>query len=435
MLEHTRQQWLVISFILMLVGGGAHSQLVKAMPGPQTVTMRFVRTEVATVLTALATQVGFDVVIGSDVEGPIDLNLHDVDWRTALAAIVDSRGLSYHWNDDVLVVLSTEEQNRGALVHRVINLQYGDPLAVQQAVAGVLSPRGKVETLGNASAGAQARDAAIAPVLIVSDLSHRLPAIVDLIDSLDVPRPQFEIAVRFIETDIDDQSAYGFNWPTRITATVADYSAGDGTSSGSDNTARTPAAEYPIPDGKIWRFGTLSFDQVTGFLEALSQNGRAHLLSDPRVTVLENQRAQIKVTTTYPVQTLSRFTEGTIIQDIVEYQDLEVGITLTVIPRLNADGLVTLEVEPVVEEVTGFTGVPGNERPITANRTVKTFVRVRDGETLVIGGLIRETDFVTESSVFLLGDIPLLGALFKHKKVEQKKQDLLIFITPKILPG
>jgi len=194
--------------------------------------------------------------------------------------------------------------------------------------------------------------------------------------------------------------------------------------------AQPPAQLHPAIVSRIKVMSEMDVSE-----KRIPQDGRAHLLSDPRVTVLENQRAQMKVTTTYPVQTLSRFTEGRIIQDIVEYQDLEVGITLTVIPRLNTNGQVTLEVVPVVEEVTGFTGVPGNERPITANRTVKTFVRVGDGETLVIDGLVRETDFVTESSVFLLGDIPVLGALFKHRKVEQKKQDLLIFITPKILPG
>jgi prepilin-type N-terminal cleavage/methylation domain-containing protein len=308
-------------------------------------------------------------------------------------------------------------------------------LGIMAAVAGVLSPRGKVEILGTGTANARAPDGAITPVLIISELPHRFSSVLDLIESVDIPRPQFEIAVKFIETDIDDQSAYGFSWPTRITATVADYTADNASASGNGSAARTPAAEYPIPDGKIWQFGTLSIDQVSGFLEALNQNGRAHLLSDPRVTVLENHQAQMKVTTTYPIQTLSRFSEGTIIQDIVEYQDLEIGITLTVVPRLNDDGRITLKVEPVVEEITGFTGVPGNERPITANRKVATSVRVADGETLIIGGLVRETDFTTESSVLLLGDIPILGALFKHKKVEKKKTDLLIFITPRILPG
>ena len=242
--------------------------------------------------------------------------------------------------------------------------------------------------------------------------------------------PQFEIGVKFIETDIDNRLGVGFNWPTRLSGTVAERTS---TGSGTNQTSTGPAAEYKIQDGKIWRFGTLSVDQVTGFLEVLQQNGTSRLLSDPRVTVLENEQASIKVTTTYPVQTLNRFSEGGVIQDIVSFQDLEVGITLTVVPRLNDSNQITLDVEPVVEEITGFTGPANNERPITAKRTVKTTVRVVDGATLVIGGLVRETKLETRRKIFLLGDIPLLGALFRHTSIEKKKTDLLIFITPHIL--
>jgi general secretion pathway protein D len=90
-------------------------------------------------------------------------------------------------------------------------------------------------------------------------------------------------------------------------------------------------------------------------------------------------------------------------------------------------------VEPIVEEITGFTGPPDNQRPITAKRRVKTRVRVANGETLVIGGLVKETKFTTRSRVFFLGSIPILGALFTHKTEETQKTDLLMFITPRIL--
>ena len=93
----------------------------------------------------------------------------------------------------------------------------------------------------------------------------------------------------------------------------------------------------------------------------------------------------------------------------------------------------TLDVEPVVEEITGFTGPVDNQRPITSKRTVRTTVRVMNNETVVIGGLVRETDISNKSKVFLLGDIPILGALFTHHKISKEKTDLLIFITPRVL--
>lgn len=174
---------------------------------------------------------------------------------------------------------------------------------------------------------------------------------------------------------------------------------------------------------------------MSGFVEFLEQNGKSHLISDPRVSVLEHETALMKITITYPVQTISRFTEGASTQDIVDFYDLEVGLTLSVTPRLNDSRLITLQVEPSVEEVTGFTGPASNQRPITANRRVKTTVRVADGETLVIGGRVRETEVTTRNKIVFLGDIPFLGSLFTHKSQTKQKTDRLIFITPRLING
>lgn len=417
----------VVMLLVMAIVFVPAWKAVKAEPGAQIVSLQFSRTDIQTVLGALATQVGFNLVVGPDVKGDIDVHLADVDWRVALNTIVAANGYSYFWNDNVLVVLPAAQDAPEGVVHRVVKLRYADPLAVKGVLASVLSPRGKVEMVGTAAASGA--NTTSRPVLVLTESPQLIPGLLSIVDSLDVPIPQFEIGVKFIETDIDNRLGVGINWPTTLTATVAKKN----TTTSTTQSVSTPAAEYPIPAGKIWKFGTLSIDQFTGVLDMLQQNGTSRLLSDPRVTVLENQKATIKVTTTIPVQTLNRFTEGAVIQDIVNFQDLDVGITLTVVPRLNDSSQITLEVEPVVEEITGFTGPPENERPITAKRTVKTTVRVADGATLVIGGLVRETKLDKRNKVFLLGDIPFLGALFTHKTVETKKTDLLIFITPHIL--
>jgi len=423
---------------LVLLCAGLFTTETWSRPAPQTISLRFARTKVTTVLSSLATEVGFDLVIAPGVEGESDINLTDVDWSTALDAIAAANGLRYYWNDDVLVISSASDQTAIPMAHRVVSLRHADPLAVQTVLAGVLTEGASVNVLGgvaptgttvaSGSTGQSSR-----PILVVTEKQARMQAVLDLIDSLDTPRPQFEIAVKFIETSLDDQQGVGLSWPTRIGATVADFDAVQSTTTGGGQTRTPPSAEYPIPDGKIWNFGTLSVDQFSGFIEFLDQNGKSHLLSDPRVTVLEDETAEIRVTTTFPVQTVTRFTEGAATQDIVDFIDIEVGITLKVRPRLNDSGLVTLFVEPIVQEITGFSGPTDNQRPITANRRVTTSVRVADNETLVIGGLMRETDFTTKSKVFLLGDIPILGALFTHRKTQKQKTDLLIFITPRIL--
>lgn len=404
---------------------------VHGKPAPQTVDLQFSGIDIQVVLSALASAVGVNLVMSADVSGTIDVQLSGVDWETALNTIVGAHGFRYYWNDNVLVVLAGDENATEGLEYRVVNLRYADPGAVKSALANVLSPSGRIDVFGTAD-GAPGAATRPRPVLILREASHRMPGLLRLIDSLDVPVAQFEISVQFVETDVDERSAAGFSWPTRIDASVLDPGVASGSST-SGSVRVPPAAEYPIPDGKIWRFGTLSVDQLAAFAEFMRRNGSARLLSDPRVTVLENQQAVMQVLTTIPVQTLNRFTEGAIIQDIVDFQELDVGITLTVVPRLNENGQITLEVEPVVEEITGFTGPPDNQRPITAKRTVKTSVRVNDGETLVLGGLVKENKFTTKNRVFLLGDIPLLGGLFTHTSVETEKSDLLIFITPRLL--
>lgn len=404
-----------------------------AQPTPRNVSLRFSGTPIQVVLRTLAEQVGFDLVVGPGIESEIDVNLNDVPWETALDAVLSANGMSYQWRDNVLVVLATTADGSGYLIHHVVTLRYANPAAVRTVLAGILKPPAKAELLQVLPFGATVVPVAtipptnVPPVIVVSASPQAMPAILELIESLDVQRPQFEIEVKFVETALDDKLGVGLNWPTRISASVESNASADETE------ISGPAAEYDIPDGTIWKFGTLNIAQLSGFMEMLKQKGKSKLLSDPRVTVVESERAVMRVATTIPVQTLNRFSEGGTIQDIVSFQNLDVGITLAVTPRQNEGDFITLDVEPVVEEITGFTGPADNQRPITSKRTVRTTVRVKNNETVVIGGLVRETDISTKNKVFLLGDIPLLGALFTHHKISKEKTDLLIFITPRLL--
>ncbi len=134
-----------------------------------------------------------------------------------------------------------------------------------------------------------------------------------------------------------------------------------------------------------------------------------------------------------PIQTINRFSEGAVIQDIVTFQDKEIGISLRVTPRINDDSTITMNVNPVVEEIIGYAGPTNNQKPITSQRSITTNVTVRNGETLVMGGLLKETTIEKQDRVFFLGSLPILGGLFTHRTNEAATTDLLILITPKIL--
>ena len=200
-----------------------------------------------------------------------------------------------------------------------------------------------------------------------------------------------------------------------------------------DGTIDRSAGVYEPATGK-WTWGKLSVGEVSSILNMLEQDGNSRLVSDPRITTLENHEAEFRFQTVIPIQTISRFTEGAATSDIVTYQDEEIGISLKVVARINEDSRVTMDVEPTVEDILGYTGPTDNQKPITASRTIRTRVTVNDGETVALGGLLKEDEIENVQRVPLLGHIPLIGRLvFSSKSVEKKSTDLLILITPHIL--
>jgi type II secretory pathway component GspD/PulD (secretin) len=148
---------------------------------------------------------------------------------------------------------------------------------------------------------------------------------------------------------------------------------------------------------------------------------------------MDGEAATIQVQQVIPIQTINRFSEGAIVQDIVTYQDEEVGISLRVTPHINNDSAITMEVNPIVQEIIGFTGPIENQRPITSERSVNTTVTVNDNQTIVLGGLLKESQIEVVEKVPLLGHIPILGALFTNRNTEVQTTDLLILITPRIV--
>ena len=253
-----------------------------------------------------------------------------------------------------------------------------------------------------------------------------------LLDRLDIARRLISIDVKIIETTIDDKSQLGFSWPTSVGATL-----GDGVSGGDESDAETGMGNLTgtyDPNNGNWNWGTLSVDQARLFLDFLKQNGNSQLLSDPHVTVIENHPAIIKAETIIPIPTVNRFSEGGATQDIMTFQDEEIGISLHVTPRINEGNRITLDVFPQVEHITGFSGPSDNQKPITASRSIKTTIIVNDGETVALGGMLEETEIIRTQKVPLLGSIPIIGKLlFTHNSKEMSTTDLIILITPRII--
>lgn len=388
-----------------------------------------------TVLDMIAEQHNLNMVVSGQINEKVTLRLDNVDVASALDALLSSNQLNYYINNDVIVVKPISMDAAGELSSRLVVLRYIDPETAKKALESHMSVKGKIVVLdkiatsaadGSSSSGKGFK----ANRILISDFPSVMEAQLKLVDEIDRPERLIKISVKIIESTLDSASKLGFVWPTSVTANLGTQS----DSGASTNTSITPSAGTYDPNNGNWTWGTLNVQQVTLLLDFLKTNNNTKLISDPYLTVTENYEAEIKSETIIPIQTINRFTEGAATSDIVTFEDEEVGISLLVTPRINEDGRITLEVMPKVENIIGFSGPPDNQKPITSSRSIRTRVTVNNGETLALGGLLSEEEFIQKQKVPLLGSIPIIGSLlFTHHSTERKKADLIILITPTIV--
>ncbi len=284
-----------------------------------------------------------------------------------------------------------------------------------------------------------------ADVILVTDVHYNFANIEEIIFALDQPIPQINISVKFIETKLTIDERMGINWsartkldaPGQTSQTTAGSVGGTGTTGTTATTATTTtatAASSLLELGK-WRQGlkvaTLSLPIFSALLEVFSNDGSTRLLQEPQVTAQNNALATVNVGTTIPIL-IPQAEGGNFGTQPYQFQDEEVSVTLNVMPRINEDRFVSMSIDAQIEAITGFTG-PNNDRPIISNRQTNTQITVRDGETLLIGGLIYDQFVETETVTPVLGKIPLIKHLFRHSITTSEQTELLIFITPNIV--
>jgi general secretion pathway protein D len=162
---------------------------------------------------------------------------------------------------------------------------------------------------------------------------------------------------------------------------------------------------------------------INAQLNALVQTGHASILAEPRIATLNNKEATLLVGETYPVVTTNLQTGYPTVTNI------DIGVKLRLTPTIGDDGSITAELHPEYSQIMGF----NNAFPIVANRRVDSTLRVRDGETIVLGGLFSDVDSDTVTKLPFLGDIPILGAVFRNRARSHTHDEVVFYITPHIL--
>ena len=275
-----------------------------------------------------------------------------------------------------------------------------------------------------------------------------------VVSNLDKPKPQVLIKVVFLEvthnnsSDIGLEGGWGRNIGNGMTGAVAHAfgmsginSAVGGSNSASLNQFGQPVQAFgTVPPGAgLYQIFAQDF-QVT--LRAIAQAGRAKILSRPSIIARNNQPATITVGQSVPLITNVRFdTFGNAINSVT-YTD--VGIILKVTPFITGDGMVEMIVSPETSDLVAdrsqwvpiSSGSAGAvSAPLINQRSADTVVSTPDGQTVIIGGLMASAKATSESKIPILGDIPLLGNLFKRRTKSDLSTELLIFLTPQIIPA
>ncbi|HJN98185.1 MAG TPA: secretin and TonB N-terminal domain-containing protein, partial [Candidatus Marinimicrobia bacterium] len=385
------------------------------------VSLNFQAAKLVNVVRMLVSQDNYNLIMGEEVQGEVTMNLNDVSLETALDGILHVNNYEWFMQDNIIVVqpMTTKQTMSGELMTRMFRLNYTTGTMISEAVKEVLTPRGKIKALSStASTNVEPGEK---DILMVTDMPTNFALIEGVIRSLDIQTEQINIAVKFIETTLRHDEIIGVDWDMRESMSLIN--------SGAD-TSNSFDLGYLMMGDQTMNFATLSKPVVSAILSLLANDGSTKLLQEPQVTTMNNSPANILVGTTIPL--LVPQGEGSVFgTNPYTYEDQHVNVSLDVLPRVNQEKIISMKIDAVVQAIIGFVGK--DQRPMISTRSTNTSVRVKHGETLLIGGLIFDTDQEIVSKVPLLGDIPLIKYLFRSSNKNREQRELLIFITPTVI--
>jgi type II secretory pathway component GspD/PulD (secretin) len=346
-------------------------------------------TDLSDVIGLIARQSGLNIVADASVKTRrITFRLRDVDADTALATLAQAYDLQTHRTGNVVFVGDATAMNR----------RYGTPPAATTIALHNAKPSEAVKALKGSLPEANLVPDDRSNTVVVSGGVDAQTAARSLLNSIDGPGRQVMFEVRVTDVKpVDDSSNVGIQF------------GGNGFGAGA-------IAQFPFALTK-------SSIAINAQINALVQNGHAQILATPRIATLNNREATLLVGETYPIVTVNQQTGFPTVTNV------NVGVQLRVTPTIGADGVITAEIHPEYSEIIGFNA----SFPIIANRKVDATLRVRDGETIVLGGLFQDTSSETISKLPFLGDVPILGRFFRNKATARQRDEVVFLITPHIL--
>ena len=272
--------------------------------------------------------------------------------------------------------------------------------------------------------------------LVVTATPEEFEALTKVIEKLDIPREQVLVEVLIAEVSFTKTKELGVEWR------VADDNYSDAVVFGGTTFGEFDqlVASFPaIPDGGLVvgaigetiTFGEYEFPSLGALITALKTDTDVNILSTPTIVTTDNKEAEIIVGQNVPFKTSEKFDSNN--QPVITFDYRDVGITLRLTPQINNNNFVKMDIFSKLEAIIANTIGTAELAPTTLKRQTNTTVVVKDGYTVVIGGIIRDDQVKNVSSVPFFGDLPILGALFRSETVRSEKVNLLIFLTPHVI--
>jgi type IV pilus assembly protein PilQ len=400
----------------------------------QRLSLNFQDVEVRAVLQLLADFAGLNLLASNAVGGSLTLNLRDVPWDQALDLVLRTQGLGKRLEGNVLLVAPAEAlaaQEQAAMAARTrqeglapletafLQVRYAraaDLVALFQAGAGAGDGASLVSERGSVLVDERTN------AIIASDTAPRLARLKTLLDQLDIPVRQVLIEARIVTANTNFTNELGIRWGGSFARER------DGKVLRIDGSADGAGAAVSLPLSSPTTAFTLGLSGNNDLLDlelaALASEGEAEVVARPKVLTADKQKATVASGVEIPYQQAAS-------SGATAVQFKEAALSLSVTPQITPDDRIIMALQ-VNQDTVGevFNGIPS----INTNQ-IETQVLVNNGETLVLGGIFQTTRQRTEDQTPLLGDVPVLGRLFQRRQSADRKQELLIFITPRIVDG
>jgi type IV pilus assembly protein PilQ len=412
---------------------GTMKQVGLVRTGAGTFSIEVEGADIRTVLRAISEFSGRNIVVSGEISGKVRVALKNVAWQDALRTVLRSNGLDYVEENGILRVdqmqklqaeaveretSKAKQQELMALETRIVKLNYANAGELTTALVGSLTKRGSILVERRTNS------------LIISDLPERLGPVEKMAHDLDTATPQIEITAKLVDVDVEALRGLGVEWniaPAKPELWAGTSLPGGGAIHNGDRTLNA-AAEHKTgitdPANRM-TFGIFkSWASIEAQLQTLEQSRKAKIISNPRITTVDNREARILVGQKIPL----------IVQDVAGNpvsQLQTIGVLLRVTPHLTADKKIVMDLHPEVSDLSTQSTVQGGV--IINTSEADTRVMVDDGQTAVIGGLIRSNEGTVRRGVPYLKDIPLLGLLFSSTNTVNSSRELLIFVTPRII--